>query len=65
MEIAKYVTNNGTSVNTVSFIENGVTKYETRINTATFSTPYYRGTDINRANKAYSDAVKLVNKQNN
>ena len=65
MEIAKYVTKNGTSVNTVTFIENGVTKYETRINTAVYSTPYYRGFDANRANKAFADAVKMVNKRNN
>ena len=64
MEIAKYVTNNKGTVTINSQTENGVTRYQTEIATANFKTPYYRGTDIERANKAYTDAVKLLNKEN-
>lgn len=65
MEIAKYVTNNKSTVTINSRIDqNGVTSYHTEIATANFKTPYYRGTDIDRANKAYADAVKLLNKEN-
>lgn len=64
MEIAKYVTNNKSTVTINSQTENGVTRYQTEIATANFKTPNYRGTDIERANKAYTDAVKLLNKEN-
>lgn len=65
MEIAKYVTNNKSTVTINSLTDvNGVTSYRTEIATANFKTPYYKGTDINRANKAYTDAVKLLNKEN-
>lgn len=64
MEIAKYVTNKKSAVTINSQTENGVTRYQTEISTANFKTPYYRGTDIERANKAYTDAVKLLNKEN-
>ena len=65
MEIAKYVTNNKSTVSINSLTDvNGVTRYQTEIATANFKTPYYRGTDIDRANKAYTDAVKLLNKEN-
>lgn len=65
MEIAKYVTNNKSTVTINSLTDvNGVTRYQTEIATANFKTPYYRGTDIDRANKAYTDAVKLLNNEN-
>lgn len=65
MEIAKYVTNNKSTVSINSLTDvNGVTRYQTEIVTANFKTPYYKGTDIDRANKAYTDAVKLLNKEN-
>lgn len=64
MEIAKYVTSNKNTVSINSRTENGVTRYQTEIATANFKTPYYRGYDIDRANKAYADAVKLLNKEN-
>lgn len=65
MEIAKYVTNNKSTVSINSLTDvNGVTRYQTEIATANFKTSYYRGTDIDRANKAYTDAVKLLNKEN-
>lgn len=65
MEIAKYVTNNKSTVSINSLTDvNGVTRYQTEIATANFKTPYYKGTDIDRANKAYADAVKLLNKEN-
>lgn len=64
MEIAKHVTSNKGTVTINSRRENGVTRYETEIRTATFSTPYYRGTNIDRANKAYIDAVTLLNQNN-
>lgn len=64
MEIAKYVTNNKSTVTINSQTENGVTRYQTEIATANFKTSYFRGTDIERANKAYTDAVKLLNKEN-
>lgn len=65
MEIAKYVTNNKSTVTINSLTDvNGVTRYQTEIATANFKTPYYRGTEIDRANKAYTDAVKLLNKEN-
>lgn len=64
MEIAKYVTNAKSTVTINSRIENGIVRYETEIKTANFQTPYYRGTDIERANKAYTDAVKLLNNEN-
>lgn len=63
MEIAKYVTNKG-RVTLSSDTENGVTRYETTIEAATFSTPYYRGISKDRANKAYADAVKLITNNN-
>mgnify|MGYP003303555056 CR=1 FL=1 len=64
MEIAKYVTNNKSTVSINSRTENGVTRYQTEIATANFKTPYYKGTNIERANRAYTDAVKLLNKEN-
>mgnify|MGYP003310420574 CR=1 FL=1 len=64
MVIAKYVTNKRSTVTINSQTENGVTRYHTEIATANFKTSYYRGTDIDRANKAYTDAVKLLNKEN-
>lgn len=64
MEIAKYVTNNKSTVSINSRFEYGVTRYYTEIATANFKMPYYRGTDIDRANKAYADAVKLLNQEN-
>lgn len=64
MEIAKHVTSNKNTVSINSRTENGVTRYQTEIATANFKTPYYRGYDIDRANKAYTDAVKLLNKEN-
>lgn len=65
MEIAKYVTNNKSTVTINSLTDvNGVTRYQTEIATANFKTTYYRGTDIDRANKAYTDAVKLLNNEN-
>lgn len=65
MEIAKYVTNNKSTVSINSLTDvNGVTRYQTEIATANFKTPYYKGTSIERANKAYADAVKLLNKEN-
>lgn len=64
MEIAKHVTSNKGTVTINSRPENGGTRYETEIKTATFSTPYYRGKDIDRANKAYKDAVTLLNENN-
>ena len=64
MEIAKYVTNEKSEVTLNSKTENNVTRYEVEIKTANFNTPYYRGTDAERANKAYTDAVKLLNNKN-
>lgn len=64
MEIAKHVTSNKNTVTINSQTANGVTRYQTEIATANFKTSYYRGADIDRANKAFADAVKLLNKEN-
>lgn len=65
MEIAKYVTNNKSTVTINSHTDtNGVTRYQTEIATANFKTLHYKGTNIERANRAYTDAVKLLNKEN-
>lgn len=64
MEIAKYVTNNKSTVTINSLTDVNGARYQTEIATANFKTTYYRGTDIDRANKAYTDAVKLLNNEN-